>query len=84
MPFEKQAACPDASRHLAGHFRMLPQAVDDRTTPKLLRETGTPERDNLCPYVPPRTAVSLRAESALWAVIGRRARLWLRAPLDMT
>jgi len=43
---------------------MRPRGVNDRTTPKLLRDTGTPERDYLCPYVPPRIAVSLRAESA--------------------
>ena len=46
---------------------MRPRAVNDRTTPKLLRDTGTPERDYLCPYAPPRIAVILRAESAFCA-----------------
>jgi hypothetical protein len=46
----------------ADHSRVRPR---ENKTPKLLRDTVTPEQDDPRPYVPPRIAVSSHAESAI-------------------
>ena len=43
--FPRQAAVVRS----CGPLRTRPRGVNDRTTPKLLRDTATPERDDLCP-----------------------------------